>query len=262
MQIRQSPSPNFGYPRGARGRNGHPIQALVIHRMQGTMAGTRRHFGSPASEASSTYGVGKDGGVEQYVRREDSPWTNGDVQGPDLSLPWLRWCLDGSVNPNEVTHTIGPEGFDGEPCAEPQYRALLALVGRELAAAGLPVGRDTIVGHDRLNSVTRARCPGRNFPWERLFRDLAGAPADLDAALLARRERELARGNGWLIGNVRHGATVDLAHFGPGFGAAARALVCEKVVLWTDDGAAFDTFHRGQYEELKAAGKVREGPRA
>lgn len=59
----------------------------------------------------------------------------------------------------------------------------------------------------------------------------------------------------WIVGLAEYEATADLRELG--LAASIRCLVCEKGVLWTD-GAAIDAFHRGQYEELQARGKVRE----
>jgi hypothetical protein len=246
-------SPNFGYPRGERTRNGRRVVAFVIHRMQGTLAGTRAWFLNPASAASSNWGVAQDGRVERYVPPECAPWTNGDVQGPDRALPWLAAALDAGINPNEVTETIECEGYEGEPWPEAQYGALLALLRERCAARGLAPGPQTIVGHYRINSVTRAGCPGRNFPWDRLFADLAGPPGR--SALLRAAYATLPL---YIAGLPLYEATADLGEYD--LDRAARCLVCEKSVLWTD-GVRIDAFHRGQYERLAGAGKVREEKR-
>ncbi len=59
----------------------------------------------------------------------------------------------------------------------------------------------------------------------------------------------------WIVGLAEYEATADLREVG--LAADIRCLVCEKSVLWTN-GATIDAFHRGQYEDFKARGKVVE----
>lgn len=78
--IRWVGSPNY-----SPGRDGHnpdwsagdPNTWIVMHTMVGSMASTIAAFSSPARQASSTYGVGLDGSIVQFVRESDAPWTNG-----------------------------------------------------------------------------------------------------------------------------------------------------------------------------------------
>ena len=59
----------------------------------------------------------------------------------------------------------------------------------------------------------------------------------------------------WIVGNIEFEATADLGELH--LANDAQCLVCEKSVLWTD-GTTIDAFHRGQYEDFKARGKVTE----
>lgn len=264
--IADYPSPNFGYPRGGHGRNQRKIAALVIHIMDGTLGSTRSWFANPDSQASSTYGVGRAGELDRYVQEADSPWTNGDIQGPDLSIPWLHDCIEQGINPNEVTETLECEGHPNEPWPEAQYQAVLARVKERLAANGLVAGPNTVIGHYRINSVTRPNCPGPNFPWARLFHDLAVS------ANLGPRTKSLVLKDMWAkmraacanagapdpLGLMQHEATADLTGILPSLPSAAQCLVCEKGVLWVGGAGQPDTFHRQQFEALVAAGKAQE----
>ncbi len=87
-------TPNWGYPRGDKGRNGHAVEAILVHIMAGTWGGTKEHFGNPATEASSNYAIAKVGTIGQYVDPNDSAWANGAVNNqtsrcPGCGLPWL-----------------------------------------------------------------------------------------------------------------------------------------------------------------------------
>lgn len=87
--IRWVPSPNY-----SPGRNGHhigwtqadPSSWLVVHTMVGWMAATISAFQSVARQASSTWAVGLDGSLVQFVLVTNGPWTNGTMQGVGSNL--------------------------------------------------------------------------------------------------------------------------------------------------------------------------------
>ena len=141
--------------------------AIVNHIMQGTLAGTDSWFTNPASGVSSHFGVGKNGEIHQYVGLDHPAWANGAVNKPN-------WPLYAGGNPNHYTVSIEHEGYSGDVMPEAQYQATLALHRWLVETLEIPVTRDNIIGHYRIDSVTRARCPGTGFPWDRLFKDLGG----------------------------------------------------------------------------------------
>jgi len=151
--------------------------AIVNHIMQGTLAGTDSWFANPVSQVSSHFGVGKNGDIHQYVSLDNPAWANGGVSKPD-------WPLLTGVNPNYYTVSIEHEGRAGDVMPEPQYQATLALHRWLIETLGIPVTRDNIIGHYRIDSVNKANCPGAGFPWDRLFRDLEGKNDVLEVAIL------------------------------------------------------------------------------
>lgn len=159
-------SPNYGLPRGTQGRNGNKVIAIVNHIMSGTLFGTDSWFKNPSSEVSAHFGVGKNGEIHQYVDINNVAWGNGVVNQPSWPL------LIANVNPNYYTVSIEHEGQSGEQFTEGQYQATLALHRWLIETFGLQVNEDTIIGHNRIDSVNRANCPGSGFPWQRLFIDL------------------------------------------------------------------------------------------
>lgn len=260
-------TPNYGYPRGDKGRNGHAVEAILVHIMDGTWEGTKSHFGNPATEASSNYAIAKSGTLGQYVDPNDSAWANGAVNAPDLSLPWLRAALAAGVNLNEVTESIELEGRKGELPTEPQYQSLVKLLAWRLKVRKLPADRVHVTGHYVIDSINRPDCPGRNFPWDRLMHDLTGtnlldSEAAKSAALLGAHAlgRKVAADAGAPdpYGLTLFEATVDLTSILPTLPKNARALACEKAVLWVGGAGSVDTFHRGQFEQLETAGKVQK----
>lgn len=159
-------SPNFGLPRGTHGRYQHKVVAIVDHIMSGSLLGTDSWFLNSASQASSHFGIGKNGEIHQYVSLDDVSWANGIVNRPNWNL------LQSGVNPNYTTITIEHEGDSGDVFTEAQYNSTLALHKWLIAELGIEVNTDTIIGHYRINSVDKANCPGTGFPWDRLFKDL------------------------------------------------------------------------------------------
>lgn len=165
-------SPNFGSPMG------YKITAIVNHIMSGTLIGTDAWFNNPDSKVSSHFGVGKNGNIHQYVSLENTAWANGVVNNPSWSL------LQNGVNPNYYTVSIEHEGQSGDVMPEAQYQATLALHRWLIETLGIPVTRDNVIGHYRIDSVNKSNCPGSGFPWERLFKDLQGGNEVLKVAVL------------------------------------------------------------------------------
>ncbi|EHQ89276.1 N-acetylmuramoyl-L-alanine amidase [Desulfosporosinus youngiae] len=170
--IKWMGSPNFSSPRG------YKIIAIVNHIMEGTLAGTDAWFANPASKVSSHFGVGKNGEIHQYVDLKNHAWANGAVNKPDWPL------LIPGANPNYYTISIEHEGQSGDVMPEVQYQATLALHRWLIETMGIPVTRDTIIGHYRIDSVNKSRCPGNGFPLDRLLKDLQGGMDVLKAAVL------------------------------------------------------------------------------
>src|SRR4029077_9651795 len=80
LRVRWVGSPNFTPGRAGHNPNWTPADPnswIVMHTMVGTMAGTVAAFQSPARQASSTYGVGLDGSIVQFVKETDAAWANG-----------------------------------------------------------------------------------------------------------------------------------------------------------------------------------------
>ena len=161
MQIQWAPSPNF-----RAGREGRKIIAIVNHITAGLMPGTLSWMQNPSAKASAHYLVTKKGEIYQMVKDEDTAYHAGEVQNPSWSV------YDGS-NPNNYTLGIEHEALSGDVITEAQYQATLWLHGQLVKKYTIPVDRDHIIGHYRIDSVNRKNDPGVGFPWDRLFKDLA-----------------------------------------------------------------------------------------
>jgi len=152
---------------------GYKFIAIVNHIMAGSLSGTDSWFQNPISGVSSHFGIGKNGSIHQYVDLKFPSWANGGVYKPNWSL------LQEGVNPNYYTISIEYEGYSGDQFTEAQYQSALALHKWLIEYLDIPVNNDTIIGHYRIDSVNKSRCPGSGFPWNRLFNDLAGIPTTI-----------------------------------------------------------------------------------
>ncbi len=164
FRIEQAPSPNY-----TKGRRGKKIIAITDHITAGLYPGCLTWMQNPNAYASANYLVTRTGKILQLVNDADTAWASGIVSFPN-------WPLYDGSNPNYYTLSIEHEGYkdqggDGN-LTEIQYQASLWLHKLLIERHGLPVNRNTIIGHYRIDSVNRPNCPGPRFPWNRLFKDL------------------------------------------------------------------------------------------
>ncbi len=138
--------------------------ALVAHVMQGTLSGCDSWFANPAAQASSNYGVGKDGSIHQYVdpQGKDAPFANGIAREPAATFRALQAMLPG-VNPNWWSVSIEHEGMSGEPLTSAQLAASGHLTAWLCETFSIPADEAHLLGHNEIDAVTRSGCPG----WDR-----------------------------------------------------------------------------------------------
>lgn len=148
MNIIQKKSPNFW-----QGRKGYRPEAVVIHIMDGTLAGTDRWFANPASQVSAHFGIGKNGEVHQYVKEEDTAWHAGRIDAPSWKL-----IKPASVNPNLYTIGIEHEGKPGDAWTDAMEHASAELIRDVCARWQILIDRDHIVGHYQIFSK-KPNCP-------------------------------------------------------------------------------------------------------
>jgi len=162
VETEWASSPNY-----SKGRNGRKIIAIVNHITAGTFPGCLSWMRNPQAKASAHYLVTRQGKVYQMVRDEDASWHAGAVNKPN-------WKLYDGTNPNRYTIGIEHECLSGGLLTDAQYKATVELHKMLIAKYNIPIDKDHIIGHYRIDSVNRPNCPGPSFPWDRLFSDLKG----------------------------------------------------------------------------------------
>lgn len=159
-------SPNFGYPKGAHGRQGHQVVAIVMHIAQGTLAGCDAYFqeqapgGNADNAVSSHFCIGMRGEIHQYVDVEDAAWGNGVVE----DTAQLPADAPTGVNPNLWTVSIEHEGHTGQKFYLAQIEATLSVASWLVSYWGLRPSFETIIPHSRIAPSSRRYCPGTTFP--------------------------------------------------------------------------------------------------
>lgn len=162
------------------GRYGYNPEAIVIHLMGGTFEGTDSWFRNPESQASTHYGVAKDGRVRQWVEEKDMAWGNGRVDHPK----W-KGLKPGNPapNPNLYTVSIEHEGVTGHKWTDQQYASLVALVRQIAQRWNIPLDSDHIVLHSEIYSL-KPNCPGAGFDRAKFLSMVKPEVIDLRSSLV------------------------------------------------------------------------------
>lgn len=157
----------------------HRPEAIVIHIMAGTLAGTDSWFSNPIAGVSAHYGIGKNGLIHQYVREEDTAFHAGTLDRP--SWTGLKRTASGMVvNPNHYTIGIEHEGRGNDVWTDAMTSASAALVAAIAARWGIPVDRAHIIKHHEIRHAKP--CPGDTAPMDRLIAMASGGAAPVPPA--------------------------------------------------------------------------------
>ena len=166
MEIKWVKSPNFSV-----GRGGMAPEAIVIHIMEGTLAGTDAWFKNTASQVSAHYGIGKNGEIHQYVNESDAAWHAGRKSS---DAPFHLVQERPRVNPNKYTIGIEHEGRADDAWTNEMYAASAALIKDICNRWGIPVDKKFIIGHRDIYTVKS--CPGSQVNISKLI-DMARGQA-------------------------------------------------------------------------------------
>lgn len=108
---------------------GNTPRLMIMHIMQGTLAGTASWFHNPASQVSAHFGIGTDGKIVQWVDTNDQAWHAAEANAYSIG----------------VEH----EGFSGNPLTDAQLDSdalLLSWLASEYPAIALWVNTRPFTG--------------------------------------------------------------------------------------------------------------------
>jgi N-acetyl-anhydromuramyl-L-alanine amidase AmpD len=218
MDAKWIKSPNY-----TAGRRGYRPESIVIHIMEGTLAGTDSWFRNRESKVSAHYGVGKHGEVHQYVRESDSAWHAGRKSA---DAPWQ--LLKPGVNPNYYTVGIEHEGKADTRWTDEMYSSSAQLIKEISLRWAIPIDRSHVIGHRKIYTVKT--CPGSRVSLARLIREAKDISTDHGAHnLVSKRGSAAARARL----NLRAGPTTGSKKVGQ-----ANAGDQLSYVGWTSSGEA------------------------
>ena len=161
MDIIKKPSPNF-----YSGRKSYKPEAIVIHIMEGSLAGTDSWFGNRQARVSAHYGVGKSGEVHQYVDEKNTAWHAGVITTPSWSL--IKKAGNGLyINPNYYTIGIEHEGTVDTDWTDAMYESTSTLIAEISKRWNILVDRNHVIGHHEIYAVKA--CPGHKVDFNRLI---------------------------------------------------------------------------------------------
>jgi N-acetyl-anhydromuramyl-L-alanine amidase AmpD len=150
-RLVEVPSPNRRPGRRA------DISHIVLHVMDGTLAGTDAWFSNPASQVSAHYGIGRKGELRRYVREEDEAWHAGRILNPSVRL--RTGPAGAPLNPNAYTIGIELEGWAREEPTLAQYYTLALLLQDISRRRAVPLDAGHVWLHREIFAAKT--CPGR-----------------------------------------------------------------------------------------------------
>lgn len=171
MEIIRKPVSSF------QSRSGMKPIVIVNHISAGSMQSMYNHFVNRNNKASSHYAVGRDGSIVQYVDIPSAAWTQGRIQSP--TSPIIKAHMG---NPNLYSISIEHEGYTGNgidgDLTEEQFWATCWLHKhiqeevRKIYGSTFELNSHTVIGHFQIDSKGKPNCPGKMFPWNRLYTEL------------------------------------------------------------------------------------------
>ena len=202
-----NPAASCNYSNSSRGIG--DVDKVIIHTAQGTYAGTISWFQNCAASVSTHYVVSTQGDVTQMVEEEDVGWHVSCWNGRSIGIEH-----EGYVSQPSLYYTTA------------MYNGSAALVTDILSSWGLPVDRDSVMGHVEIDPACNGNShsdPGTGWDWD-LFMSLLGATNPPDPTNL--------------VGYIRH---TEL--FEPAYGIAGATVSAPGLGSTTTSGSGYYQFN-------------------
>lgn len=189
----------WGYPQGVTRAIPSASQAFsVVHitgnsRLPTAEGETSWRLNDPDNQNSATFFVNRDGSIVQALGNplRMAPWSNGDTNQPDMTNARIAACIKAGVNPNMRTIvSIECVGYEpGYSITTAQKKACAAIIAYYHKQAGVPVNRETVIGHYQINSVNRPNCPGKD---KSILDEIVAYATEEDPQVIQELEEKLA----------------------------------------------------------------------
>ncbi|PLS24333.1 N-acetylmuramoyl-L-alanine amidase [Bifidobacterium imperatoris] len=172
-----------GSPNHYNGRNGYKVTHITLHIMVGSLEGTNACFQRPSYRASSTYGVGTDGTIYQWVDEANGAWCDANMASD---------CSGISIEHAGGIAGIAPTAAEYEASAR-----LCADIARRYGWTKLwhdETGgrRGNIVLHREVPGTTHAGCPDRTINGLDVARVITRANQLLNGGTTPRKGNDMA----------------------------------------------------------------------
>lgn len=155
----------WGFPTVHAARRIKPVVLLVVHETGNSnlpsALGEATYSNRDGSGASFTFCNNRDGTPVQCLDPVTQvPWTNGDVKSPTPRVKALMDKYPG-YNFNELCFMTAENVayLDRDPITAKQKETLAQEAAWGSKISGIPVNRDTVLGHRNINTETRWNCP-------------------------------------------------------------------------------------------------------
>ena len=131
------------------GRDGAPVEFIVIHYTAISYARTLIAFNSPYSGVSAHYVIRGDGHIAQLVGESDTAWHAGNY--------WY--------NQRAVGIELEKDAVTNPDFTDAQYKAAAVLACAIAARHGIPLDRDHVIGHNEIPWPNDHTDPGPTWSW-------------------------------------------------------------------------------------------------
>lgn len=179
MNITQNFSPNHNI-----GRKGQLPDMIACHITEGSFSGTISWINNRSSHVSYHYVVARDGQIVQAVDIINTAWSNGTTSGVANNSnrhSRIDVVRQRNINANLYTISIGFEGRLSEKQGNLSTAQLIAAVNlishirsevKRIFGKEIALNRESIVGHRDITPLWKPNCPGPEFPFEEIIRQL------------------------------------------------------------------------------------------
>lgn len=163
-----------------KGRKNYIPNIIVCH-INNTYHGAITHFYNKSDEVSCHYLIRRDGHVKQIVSLDDSSWANGTSinESSDVYYKFAVSPLVNTINDNAnyFTFSIEHESFDGS-LTDAQINSSVKVIKeiikylKDKYNYDFKIDREHIIGHNEINPIVRPKCPGNQFPFDKIIDSL------------------------------------------------------------------------------------------